>query len=70
LLTLQTELAAARGLVEGFVRLAEQKVNGSAKGKKGGAVKGKPAMGGAGAMGKKMFGEWMDPLYSVDEVVL
>lgn len=69
LLTLQTELAAARGLVEGFVRLAEQKVHGSAKGKKGGAVKGKPAMG-AGATGKKMFGEWMDPLYSVDEVVL
>lgn len=52
------------------MRLAEQKVNGSAKGKKGGAVKGKPAMEGAGATGKKMFGEWMDPLYSVDEVVL
>lgn len=51
------------------MRLAEQKVHGSAKGKKGGAVKGKPAMG-AGATGKKMFGEWMDPLYSVDEVVL
>lgn len=73
LLTLQTELAAARGLVEGFVRLADQKPNGGDKGKKNGvgAGKGKGAGGASGgAVGKKMFGEWMDPLYSVDEVVL
>ena len=69
LLTLQTELVAARGLVEGFVRLAEQKPNGGVKGKKAGAGKGNAA-GSGGEVGKKMFGEWMDPLYSVDEVVL
>jgi hypothetical protein len=63
LLIAETELVAARGLVEGFARLAGQKA-GSGRGKRGKGVKG------VHSGGKRMFGEFMDPLYSVDEVVL
>jgi len=67
LLVTQSELAAARGLVEGFVRLAEQRSSGPSKNKKG-SSKGKSTT--PGGAGKKILGEWVDPLYSVDEVVL
>jgi len=68
LLVAQSELAAARGLVEGFVRLAEQRSSGPSKNKKGSGKGGKSTP--AGGAGKKILGDWVDPLYSVDEVVL